>query len=59
MNSITIQIPDEDLEKLQATATRLGVSIEELVLMGVEQLLKQSEVSFQDAMDGLCTQEKY
>ncbi|BAU05269.1 DNA-binding protein [Fischerella major NIES-592] len=51
MNSITIQIPDEDLEKLQATATRLGVSIEELVLMGVEQLLKQSEVSFQDAMD--------
>jgi hypothetical protein len=51
MNSITIQIPDEDLEKLQATATHLGVSIEELVLMGVEQLLKQSEASFQDAME--------
>ncbi|WP_315789003.1 ribbon-helix-helix protein, CopG family [Fischerella sp. JS2] len=53
MNSITIKIPDEDLEKLQATANRLGVSIEELVLMGVENLLKQSDASFQDAMDYL------
>ncbi|MCP6757847.1 MAG: DNA-binding protein [Fischerella sp. CENA71] len=51
MNSITIQIPDKDLEKLQATASRLGVSIEELVLMGVEKLLKQSDTSFQNAMD--------
>ncbi|ARV60258.1 DNA-binding protein [Nostocales cyanobacterium HT-58-2] len=51
MNTITIHIPDDRLVKLQETATRLGVSIEELVLMGVEQLLKQPEVSFQDAMD--------
>jgi antitoxin FitA len=51
MNTITIQIPDERLLKLQETATRLGVSIEELVLMGVEQLLNHSEASFQDAMD--------
>ncbi|KAB8330480.1 DNA-binding protein [Scytonema tolypothrichoides VB-61278] len=51
MNTITIQVPDECLVKLQQTASRLGVSIEELVLMGIEQLLNQPEASFQDAMD--------
>ncbi|NEQ18785.1 MAG: DNA-binding protein [Microcoleus sp. SIO2G3] len=50
MNTITIHIPDDRLLKLQETASRLGVSIEELVLMGVEQLVKQPEASFQDAM---------
>ncbi|MBW4502171.1 MAG: DNA-binding protein [Scytonema hyalinum WJT4-NPBG1] len=50
MNTITIHIPDDRLVKLQATASRLGVSIEELVLMGIEQLVKQPEASFQDAM---------
>lgn len=51
MNTITIQISNDRLVKLQETASRLGVSIEELVLMGIEQLLNQSEASFQDAMD--------
>jgi antitoxin FitA len=51
MNTITIKIPDERLLKLQQKATRLGISIEELVLMGVEELLNQPETSFQDAMD--------
>jgi hypothetical protein len=50
MNTIAIHIPDDRLVKLQATASRLGVSIEELVLMGIEQLVKQPEASFQDAM---------
>ncbi|WP_017316444.1 hypothetical protein [Mastigocladopsis repens] len=50
MNTITIHISDDRLVKLQETASRLGVSIEELVLMSVEQLLKQPEASFQDAM---------
>ncbi|MEH1778812.1 MAG: hypothetical protein V7K67_08150 [Nostoc sp.] len=39
MNSITIQVPDERLLKLQETANNLGVSIEELVLMGIEEIL--------------------
>ncbi|BAY91541.1 MULTISPECIES: hypothetical protein [unclassified Tolypothrix] len=51
MNTITIQIPDEHLLKLQQRATRLGISIEELVLIGVEELLNQPETSFPDAMD--------
>ncbi|BAY13609.1 DNA-binding protein [Calothrix sp. NIES-2098] len=51
MNTITIKITDEHLLKLQQKATSLGISIEELVLMGVEELLNQPETSFQDAMD--------
>ncbi len=51
MKTISIQIPDERLAQLQKTATRLGISIEQLVLMGVEELLKQPETSFQNATD--------
>lgn len=51
MNTISIKITDEKLLKLQETASHLGVSVEELVLMGVEQMLNQSEVSFKDAVD--------
>ncbi|BAY27302.1 hypothetical protein NIES2100_71250 [Calothrix sp. NIES-2100] len=51
MNTITINITDEHLLKLQQKATRLSISIEELVLMSVEELLNQPETSFKDAMD--------
>ncbi len=48
MNTVTIQVSDDRVVKLQETASHLGVSIEELVLMGIEQLVKQPEASFQD-----------
>lgn len=46
MHAITITIPDDRLVKLQETATRLGVSLEELILMGVDQVLNQSEQAY-------------
>lgn len=49
MNTITITISDERLLKLQEVATRLNVSVEEFVLMGVEDLLAKQEVSLQKA----------
>ncbi|NEQ87429.1 MAG: ribbon-helix-helix protein, CopG family [Moorea sp. SIO2I5] len=49
MSSLQITIPDERLQKLQEMATRLNVSIEELVLMSVEHYLTQSELSFNEA----------
>ncbi len=49
MSSIQITIPDERLQQLQDIAANLNVSIEELVLMSVEQYLTQSELSFNDA----------
>lgn len=51
MKTIAIAIPDDRWQKLEETATRLGISLEELVLIGVEELLNRQEVAFQDAME--------
>ncbi|MBD1945615.1 DNA-binding protein [Coleofasciculus sp. FACHB-712] len=51
MHTITITIPDDHLVKLQETATRLGISLEELILMGVEEILNQPEQTLQSAVD--------
>ena len=45
MNTITIAISDERLLKLQKVAADLNLSIEELLLMGLENLLAEREVS--------------
>ena len=49
MNKIVVTIPDRQLLKLQETATRLGISLEELLLMGVEELVAQPETAFYQA----------
>ena len=49
MNEIVITIPDRYLLKLQETATRLGISLEELLLMGVEELVAQPDTAFHRA----------
>ena len=51
MNTITIEISDERLLLLQKTATNLGVSIEQLLLLGVEELVNKQEASFKSAMN--------
>lgn len=51
MHTITITIPGDRLMKLQETATRLGISLDEVILMGVEEVFNQSEEAFQDAVD--------
>ncbi|MEG4626228.1 hypothetical protein Q5691_18310 [Microcoleus sp. w1-18aA5] len=43
MNTIAIALSDERLLKLQKLANDLDVSIEELVLIGIENLLAQPE----------------
>ena len=45
MNTIAIALSDERLLKLQQVANNLNVSIEELVLIGIENLLAQPEFS--------------
>lgn len=49
MNNITITISDDRLLQLQQTAPRLGISLEELLLIGIENLLTQPETSLQNA----------
>ena len=50
-NTITITISDDRLQKLQAMATRLDISVEELILIGVEELLTQPEDKLQMPVD--------
>ncbi len=50
MKTITLKIADERLLKLEATATNMGISVEELLLMGVEAVVNQPEVSFPNEM---------
>jgi antitoxin FitA len=50
MKHITISIPDDRLLKLEKTANNMGVSVEELLLMGVEAVVNQPEDSFNQAI---------
>ena len=47
MNAITITLSDDRLAQLQEMATRFQVSPEELVRVGVEELLAQPDEVFQ------------
>jgi hypothetical protein len=47
MNAITVTLPDERLAQLQELATRFQVSPEDLVRVGVEELLAQPDDVFQ------------
>jgi hypothetical protein len=51
MTTITITLSDDRLLKLKETATRLGVSPEDLVRVSVEELLTRPEEAFKRAMD--------
>lgn len=39
MTTIMIELPDERLQQLQQRATDLGISIEDLVVVGIDDLL--------------------
>jgi hypothetical protein len=47
MNAITITLPADHLVRLQELAARFGVSPEELVRVGVEELLARPDDAFE------------
>jgi predicted transcriptional regulator len=49
MTTITIELPSERLQTLQEMALKLGVSMEELVRVSVEDMLTQPEEQFRKA----------
>jgi antitoxin FitA len=49
MTTITIELPNERLQKLQEMAQRFGVSMEELIRVSVEDMLTQPEEQFRKA----------
>lgn len=50
MNAITITLSDDHLARLQEMAARFHVSPEELVRVGVEELLARPDEAFQRAV---------
>jgi predicted transcriptional regulator len=51
MESLTINLSDEQLDQLQAIAAQRGVSAETLVQMSIAALLTQANPSFEEAAD--------
>jgi antitoxin FitA len=51
MTTITIPITDERLARLKEVAADLKISPEDLVLVGIEELLARLEDSFRHAME--------
>lgn len=51
LNTITITLPEDRLQKLKATAAEYHISPEDLARIGVEELLARPDKAFQDAMD--------
>lgn len=51
METITISLSDERLEKLKETAARMKISPEELVQVSIEELLAQPEEAFRRAVE--------
>ena len=50
MGTITIMLPDERLSKLEDRAADLGISIEELVRLSVDELLAKPDDAFEQAI---------
>lgn len=55
MNAITITLSDERLARLQEMAARFQISPEELVRVGVEELLARPDDAFQRAVTEVLT----
>lgn len=51
MSNITITLSDDLLSKLHERATQLGITPEELVHAGIEELLTLPDEDFQRSMD--------
>jgi hypothetical protein len=47
MISLTITLPDKQLSQLERAAKQLGVSIEDLVRVNIDELLTKSDEEFQ------------
>jgi antitoxin FitA len=51
MSTITVQLPEDRIEQLKERATRLGVSLEDLIRVSVEELLSLPDEQFEQAAD--------
>lgn len=55
MSTITVQLSEERIGKLKELAARLGVSLEQLVQVSIDELLSQPDEQFQKAAEYVLT----
>ena len=51
MDTVTIALPDDRLARLKETASRFGISPEDLVRVSIEELLVRPDEAFQKAVE--------
>ena len=51
MSSITINLQDEQMERLREIANRLGMSVEDLARLSIEEVLAAPDDRFEQAAD--------
>jgi len=51
MSTITITLPDERLDRLERKAADLGITVEELVKLSVDELLAKTDEAFEQAVN--------
>ena len=51
MSDITITLPDDRFSELKEKASTLGITLEELVILSIEELLSRPEDDFTQAVD--------
>ncbi len=50
MTPLTIRLSDTQLSELKEAAKKLGVSVEDLIRVGIEELLSKPDTEFEEAV---------
>ena len=58
MSTITIALPDERLNRLERRAADLGITVEELVQLSVDELLAKTDEAFEQAVHRVLEKNK-
>lgn len=51
MSDITITVPNKRLIKLKEKSSRLGIALEDLILLSIEEVLSRPDEEFRRAME--------
>ena len=50
MTNLTVTLPDTQLSELKEAAKKLGVSVEDLIRVSIDELLSKPDTEFEDAV---------
>ena len=51
MNDITVSLPNDRIKELKEKSSRLGLTLEQLVLLSIEDILSRPDEEFRQVMD--------